>query len=61
MKVNKAYKIYEEKELLLEENKDQEMKEKFMKYINNRDDDELINSIKEDIKLMMYNKKEMIV
>jgi hypothetical protein len=58
-------KIYEEKELLLEEwleeNKDQEMKEKFMKYINNRDDDELINSIKEDIKLMMYNKKEMIV
>jgi len=58
-------KIYEEKELLLEEwleeNKDQEMKEKFMKYINNRDTDELINSIKEDIKLMMYNKKEMIV
>ena len=57
-------KIYEEKELLLEEwleeNKDQEMKDKFMKYINNRDDDELINSIKEDIKLMMYNKKEMI-
>jgi hypothetical protein len=58
-------KIYEEKELLLEEwleeKNDQEMKEKFMKYINNRDDDELINSIKEDIKLMMYNKKEMIV
>jgi len=57
-------KIYEEKELLLEEwleeNKDQELKEKFMKYINNRDTDELINSIKEDIKLMMYNKKEMI-
>ena len=44
----------------LEENKDQELKEKFMKYINNRDTDELINSIKEDIKLMMYNKKEMI-
>ena len=58
-------KIYEEKELLLEEwleeKNDQEMKEKFMKYINNRDDDELINSINEDIKLMMYNKKEMIV
>jgi len=58
-------KIYEENELLLEEwlqeNKDHELKEKFMKYINNRDDDELINSIKEDIKLMMYNKKEMIV
>ena len=50
MKVNKAYKIYEEKELLLEENKDQEIKEKFMKYINNWDDNELINSIKEDIK-----------
>ena len=58
-------KIYEEKELLLEEwlqeNKDEELKEKFMKYINNRDDNEIINSIKEDIKLMMYNKKEMIV
>jgi hypothetical protein len=25
------------------------------------DDNEIINSIKEDIKLMMYNKKEMIV
>ena len=58
-------KIYEEKELLLEEwlqeNKDEELKEKFMKYINNLDDNEIINSIKEDIKLMMYNKKEMIV
>ena len=57
-------KLYEEKELLLEEwleeNKDHEMKEKFMKYINNRDDNELINSIKEDIKLMMYNKKQLI-
>jgi hypothetical protein len=57
-------KIYEEKELLLEEwleeNKDQEMKDKFMKYINKKDTDEFINSIKEDIKLMMYNKKEMI-
>jgi hypothetical protein len=56
-------KLYEEKELLLEEwleqNKDHEMKDKFMKYINNRDDDELINSIKEDIKLMMYNKKQL--
>ena len=31
-----------------------------MKYINNRDDNELINSIKEDIKLMMYNKKQLI-
>ena len=37
------------------------LKKKFMNYINYRDDNEIINSIKEDIKLMMYNKKEMIV
>ena len=37
------------------------IEKRLIKYINNRDTDELINSIKEDIKLMMYNKKEMIV
>jgi len=30
-----------------------------MKYLNNKDNDECINRIKEEIKLMMYNKKNL--
>jgi hypothetical protein len=54
-------KLYEEKEMMLEEwletNDDKDLKEKFLKYLNNKDNDECINRIKEEIKLMMYNKK----
>jgi hypothetical protein len=57
-------KLYEEKEMILEEwlelNKDNEIKDKFLKYLNNKETDECINRIKEEIKLMMYNKKELI-
>ena len=57
-------KLYEEKEMILEEwlemNKDKEMADKFLKYLNNKETDECINRIKEEIKLMMYNKKELI-
>ena len=53
-------KIYEEKEILLEEwlenNDYPEIKEKFVRYINNKEKDDNLNEIKEDIKLMMYNK-----
>jgi len=28
-----------------------------MKYLNNKESDECLNRIKEDIKLMLYNKK----
>ena len=56
-------KLYEEKEMMLEEwletNDDKDLKEKFMKYLNNKDNDECINRIKEEIKLMMYNKKNL--
>jgi hypothetical protein len=57
-------KLYEEKEILLEEwleqNEDLEMKDKFLKYLNNKETDECINRIKDEIKLMMYNKKQTI-
>ena len=44
----------------LEQNEDVEMKDKFLKYLNNKETDECINRIKEEIKLMMYNKKQTI-
>jgi hypothetical protein len=52
--------LYEEKEMMLEEwletNPDPILKDKFIKYLNNKEDDECLNQIKEDIKMMMYNK-----
>ena len=56
--------LYEEKEMMLEEwldsNPDEELKKKFMKYLDNKDNDECLNRIKEEIKLMMYNKQKML-
>ena len=55
--------MYDKKEMLLEdwmnEYKDihPEMIIKFNKYLNNKEDDETMNDIKESIKLMMYNHK----
>ena len=54
--------LYENKEILLEEwleeNKNNKiMHDKFIKYLNNKERDENMNTIKEEIKLMMYNKK----
>lgn len=53
--------LYEEKEMMLEEwletNPEKELKEKFMKYLNNKENDECLNRIKDEIKLMLYNKK----
>ena len=52
--------LYEEKEMMLEEwletNPDPVLKDKFIKYLNNKEDDECLNQIKEDLKLMVYNK-----
>jgi hypothetical protein len=57
--------LYEEKEMMLEEwletNPEKELKEKFMKYLNNKENDECLNRIKEDIKLMLYNQKMTLV
>jgi hypothetical protein len=56
--------LYEEKEMMLEEwldsNPDEELKKKFMKYLDNKDNDECLNRIKEEIKLMMYNKQNRL-
>ena len=56
--------LYEEKEMMLEEwlesNPDKDLKEKFMKYLNNKENDECLNRIKEEIKLMLYNNQKMI-
>ena len=56
--------LYEEKEMMLEEwldsNPDEELKKKFMKYLDNKDNDECLNRIKEEIKLMLYNKQKML-
>jgi hypothetical protein len=56
--------LYEEKEMMLEEwlesNPEKELKEKFMKYLNNIEKDECLNRIKEEIKLMLYNNQKML-
>jgi hypothetical protein len=58
--------IYAEKEMMLEQwleegqYKYPEIKQKFIQYLNNKDTDENINWIKQEIKLMMYNKTKLI-
>ena len=56
--------LYEEKEMMLEEwletNPEKELKDKFMKYLNNKESDECLNRIKEEIKLMLYNNQKMM-
>jgi hypothetical protein len=56
--------LYEEKEMMLEEwldsTPDEELKKKFMRYLENKDNDECLNRIKEEIKLMLYNKQNML-
>jgi len=57
--------LYDEKEMMLEdwleENPNPELKSKFVKYLNNKEKDDNLNIIKEEIKLMMYNKKYLMV
>jgi len=57
--------LYENNEYRLEEwIKEQdnypELKEKFDRYLHAKEDDEEINNIKEEVKLMMYNKRNLI-
>jgi hypothetical protein len=57
--------LYKEKEIMLEEWLEEknfpELKEKFIRYLNNKENDETLNMIKDEIKIMMYNKKNMIL
>ena len=65
-KTNELDTLYETKEMMIEEwledcqDKYPEMREKFLQYLNNKDNDETLNMIKDEIKLMMYNKKKAI-
>lgn len=58
--------LYETNEVLLEEWLDEEqhkypeLKYKFNRYLNNKEDNETFNEIKDGIKVMMYNKRNMI-
>ena len=55
--------LYDEKEMMLEDwlesNPDKVLRDKFMKYLNNKEDDECLNQIKEEIKMMLYNKQTL--
>ncbi len=44
----------------LDSNPEEELKQKFLKYLDNKDNDECLNRIKEEIKLMLYNKQTML-
>lgn len=56
--------LYERKEMLLSDWLNEygtpELHDKFERYLNNKEKDENMNLIKEEIKLMMYNKKRAI-
>lgn len=58
--------LYDNKEMLLEDwiseyqHQYPELRVKFNKYLNNKENDETMNAIKEEIKLMLYNKKNML-
>jgi len=56
--------LYDDKETMIEqwieENKDPEMEKFFKRYLDLKKDDKTIEMINEEVKLMMYNKKNMI-
>jgi len=57
--------LYEQREMMLEDwlseqDKYPELKAKFIQYLHNKENDETLNMIKDDIKLMMYNKRNLI-
>ncbi len=56
--------LYDEKEMLLEDWLDtygnEKLRQKFDKYLNNKSQEETLLMIKENIKMMLYNKKKLI-
>jgi len=52
--------LYESKEILLEDWLEEygtdELRQKFNKYLSNKENEDIIHSIKEEIKMMLYNK-----
>jgi hypothetical protein len=45
----------------LDSNPEEELKQKFIKYLDNKDNDECLNRIKEEIKMMIYNSHQKLV
>lgn len=62
-KHNEIDSLYDMKEMLLEDwleaYGNDELRQKFNKYLNNKEDTEIMDEIKENIKMMMYNKKKL--
>jgi len=58
-KKDEINRLYEDKEMMLEEwldtNPDAELKDKFLRYLKNKDIEDCLLQFKEDIKLMLYN------
>ena len=65
-KVSELDSLYESKEMMIEEwldseqHKYPELQDKFVQYLNNKENDETMNIVKEEIKLMMYNNKKKV-
>lgn len=63
-KVSELDSLYESKEMMIEEwmeegqHKYPELQDKFMQYLDNKDNDETMNMVKDEIKLMLYNNKK---
>lgn len=66
-KMNEINSLYESKEMMIEEwlesgqHKYPELQSKFLQYLNNKENDETMNMVKEEIKLMMYNNKKKVM
>jgi hypothetical protein len=62
-KHNEIDSLYDMKEMLLEDWLEaygtDELRQKFNKYLTNKEDIEIMDEIKENIKMMMYNKKKL--
>ena len=56
--------LYDEKEMLLEDWLEtygtEKLRQKFDKYLNNKSQEDTLHMIKDNIKMMMYNKKSLI-
>lgn len=61
-KMSEIDSLYNDKEILLEDwlsdHNEPELREKFEKYLNNKENDETMNIIKDEIKMLLYNNQK---
>ena len=66
-KINEIDSLYNSKEMMIEEwleegqHKYPELQNKFVQYLDNKDNDETMNMVKDETKLMMYNNKKKTI